>query len=838
MRELRLTVAAAAAVLSWTMPLAHGATAVVVPSGAPAVRTAPKYLAPGATWTGQLVADIHDYANGSATRYFLHRRDTDIALSVPGGLQLQQWVGKSVTLQGFGTDSRIDVVDVAPAPAPAAIAAAAEAPLECTTVGEQKAAVILMNQPSALFQLDTFPVAFWRNAFFGASPPSVNSFLVETSSGRASLSGDVFGPFEFDRDYDNTETDQAVRAAIAAARAAGVDVSPYTRFAAIFTSVGSYSGALAGYGCSAPDEAVPNEYSRMVVFLQPNAQPAGSHYTGIVAHELGHNLELTHANSADFGSIPLGALDYDARNWNEGFEGIPGSWALVQEYGDPFSVMGTARLRPFAARDELAMGWLPQAAHREVMGSGDFLLEPLELDAGVRTIRVLREPSNSSWLWLEYRQPIGFYGSNLEGLSTTNIFEGAYVRYEDAAPLTSRGVTAPLKALHFNPQEAPNYYELGTLTAGQSWSDAHSPLRLEVNRGDAAGLSVSAHFEEPCAALAASQVGADVVIDVASPETCEWQASAVAGWLTLVSAGDGRGNGTVRYRAEANTGEQQRRAYITVARQSIPVVQKGTGIFIHPLETAHVVGQDHALQVVVDFPGGAEFAAVDAQMGFCGVRAEYHPTEGPRVILVDTQQKLTPGSAESASDAHCTLRGAGSVVEFSGTQLRAVFDLSLHATYGSFPIRLEAVSWTGLAEPLVAGTWTVELPTHPLPPPPGTPTGLVATAASGQVELSWGAAEHAASYRVYRSTQPGAEPVEAKAAIGDTHAVVAGLTNGTTYRFTVKAVNSAGLSAASNEVSATPVGPGGGGGGGSIDPRVLLLLALLRLRRRARTSLS
>lgn len=834
MLERKLT---AAAVLLTASSLAHASAAVVVPSGASATHAAAKHVAPGSTWTGQLVADIHEHAHGSSTRYYLHRRDGNIALSVPGDLQLGRWIGKEVTLRGFGTDARIDVVDVAAAPkrSPSLAKAGAAAPLECTTVGEQKAAVILMNQPGAPFQLGRFPAQYWRDTFFSASPPSVNSFLVETSSGQASLSGEVFGPFDFDRVYENTETDRALEAAIDAARAAGVDLSPYNRFAAVFT--GSYTGALAGYGCMAADDRVPHEYSRMVITLQPDAPAGVVDFAGIAAHELGHNFELTHANSADFGSTPLGALDYDARNFNDGFEGKPGSWALVQEYGDPFSVMGTAALRSFAARDELALGWMPQAARQEVMDSGDFQLSPLQRDEGLRTIRVLREPSNSSWLWLEYRQPIGVYDSDLSKLPQATIFQGAYVRYEDAAQLTSGGVTAPLKALHFSPVEAPNSYTHGTMISGQSWSDPGTPLRLEVNRRDASGLSVSAYYEKPCAELAVSNAGADVVIDVTAPETCLWQASAIADWLTLLAAGDGKGNGTVRYRAAANAGEQQRRAYITVARQSIPVVQKGTGIFIHPLETPHVIGQDHALELIVDFPGGAQFAAVDAQMGFCGVRAEYHPTEGPRVVLVDSQQTLAPGSAGTAADQHCTLRGAGSVVEFSNDRLRAVFDLSLHATSGSFPIRLEAVSWTGLAEPLVAGTWTIERPAHPTPVQPAKPAKLVATAADGAVQLSWGAANGAASYRVFRRAAATEAPVEVKAAIGDTQTVISGLSNGVTYLFTVKAVNSAGVSAASNEVSAKPQGSGtadpaqpAGGGGGAIDPSALLLLILMGRR--------
>ncbi|MDN5865337.1 MAG: fibronectin type III domain-containing protein, partial [Gammaproteobacteria bacterium] len=89
---------------------------------------------------------------------------------------------------------------------------------------------------------------------------------------------------------------------------------------------------------------------------------------------------------------------------------------------------------------------------------------------------------------------------------------------------------------------------------------------------------------------------------------------------------------------------------------------------------------------------------------------------------------------------------------------------------------------------------------------PPAPTALRAVADDGSVDLSWAAADGAASYNVYQGTSPGGEaaaPVET--GISATHASIGGLTNGTTYYFTVAGVNSAGVGAQSNEVSATPL---------------------------------
>jgi fibronectin type 3 domain-containing protein len=94
---------------------------------------------------------------------------------------------------------------------------------------------------------------------------------------------------------------------------------------------------------------------------------------------------------------------------------------------------------------------------------------------------------------------------------------------------------------------------------------------------------------------------------------------------------------------------------------------------------------------------------------------------------------------------------------------------------------------------------------------PSAPQSLAATAGSGSVSLTWtppanngGAA--VTGYNIYRGTSTGGESATPVATnVAATSFTDTGLVNGTTYFYTVAAVNSAGVSPQSNEASATPV---------------------------------
>jgi hypothetical protein len=86
------------------------------------------------------------------------------------------------------------------------------------------------------------------------------------------------------------------------------------------------------------------------------------------------------------------------------------------------------------------------------------------------------------------------------------------------------------------------------------------------------------------------------------------------------------------------------------------------------------------------------------------------------------------------------------------------------------------------------------------------PTGLTATAGNQQVALTWNASSGATSYNVGRATATGG-PYTTLSSPTTTNYTDSTVANGTTYYYVVSAANSAGTSANSSQVSATPSGP-------------------------------
>ncbi|MBJ6724911.1 fibronectin type III domain-containing protein [Geomesophilobacter sediminis] len=125
-------------------------------------------------------------------------------------------------------------------------------------------------------------------------------------------------------------------------------------------------------------------------------------------------------------------------------------------------------------------------------------------------------------------------------------------------------------------------------------------------------------------------------------------------------------------------------------------------------------------------------------------------------------------------------------------------------------IRTGQVIFSGTVTDIANGVYTGGT----VPPPitaPVPPTGITATGGTAQVSLAWAAASTATAYNVYYSTAPGVTTATGtKIQVTGTSYVQTGLTAGTTYYYVITALNSAGESPASTQVSATTAAPAPG----------------------------
>jgi chitodextrinase len=166
-----------------------------------------------------------------------------------------------------------------------------------------------------------------------------------------------------------------------------------------------------------------------------------------------------------------------------------------------------------------------------------------------------------------------------------------------------------------------------------------------------------------------------------------------------------------------------------------------------------------------------------------------------------------PGSVSSSSSA-----SFGFTTRVLNATLRCSLDASAYAncsspmgyaglSQGSHTFRVEAVANGATSKP-ATDTWTVNSSVSGFDTiPPSTPTGLAATAGDTQVTVSWnGSTDNVgvAGYYLYRNGNRVAQTTATT--YNDT-----GLTNGTSYSYTVIAFDAAGNSStASGAISATP----------------------------------
>ena len=171
---------------------------------------------------------------------------------------------------------------------------------------------------------------------------------------------------------------------------------------------------------------------------------------GPLAHEIGHNLTLGHANLFQCSGAP----PYD-----DNYSGC-----TEIEYLDSFDTMGWSELRGhLSGYNRERAGFFVPGNVREVTESGAYWLAPIETPgADTRVLKIRRSPAE--FLYLEYRQPIGYDANSLGFLPGAD--GGVQIR-------SNRPPYSPTRLIRTNGTfslEPGESYDAGPFTITTLWS--------------------------------------------------------------------------------------------------------------------------------------------------------------------------------------------------------------------------------------------------------------------------------------------------------------------------------------------------------------------------------
>lgn len=400
-------------------------------------------LAPSAqAATGTLVSRTPEFLDGELvhgeTEFFVKTNQGTVKLE---DQQDKELVGQKVSIQDADQDQGIQ----GQAKAIGGVRAAATSGL-----GEHKLAVLLVNFTNTTPPALTAETV--RAQIFG--PSGARQFYLEQSNnavsfvGKNSASGDVYGWLNIPISSAGCPVDQISEQSRAVAASQGIDLNGYDHVMFFYPKVADCAfGGLA-------DVRGPESWIN------------GALQTGLISHELGHNLGADHAGSLTCNNGAPVAVAPDAN-------------CTLTEYGDPFDSMGgPINPRLFSAWHRAQIGQLPASAETFVNASGSYVIASPNLFANAEPKyllvprRVQGQPTKSLYA-IEIRNTYGMFDSFAANSPVTT---GASIRI--VPNIKSEG---PSKLIDTNPQ-TPAFTD-APLQPGQTFTDAEYGISISITSG-------------------------------------------------------------------------------------------------------------------------------------------------------------------------------------------------------------------------------------------------------------------------------------------------------------------------------------------------------------------
>ncbi len=359
----------------------------------------------------------------------------------------------------------------------------------------RKVAALLVNFPTITFS--STPDVIRTNIFDIA-----DNYYRENSFGKWGFvgkytedgSGDVFGPYNIAFSGSSCDTATIQSQAKAAAVASGKDLSGYNSLVYFFPNISScnYGGSATVGGTAA--------------YVNMN----GTASQGTITHELGHNMGAHHASSISCTENSVRVTISERL-----------SSCTLNEYGDPFDVMGTSSgMKHFNNYHKgitvSSLNWLTtsntQTIDRNTQPDGVYTIAPIEqVSSNVQSLRIpitFPDTTTPHYYYVEFRQPFGFDNFT----STSPAVNGVILRDS-----FNYNTSTQSRLLDATPETTS--YTDAPLLVGKTFTDPYRGINVVVQSITAAGAQVRVYFGALACSTASPTISANPPSQTASPGT-------------------------------------------------------------------------------------------------------------------------------------------------------------------------------------------------------------------------------------------------------------------------------------------------------------------------------